>query len=361
MDEEKIPSDETKEPDALPIHSMLPPASALNHKAKPHKRTFAIVLSFVAVIFASIAWLMIQRFITQTHRTLADNTTAQQKHSEELGQIQSMLTDALQSNERLSTQIKSTEHQVQLLIQEQGYKTPDWKIQKARYFLELAQISSDWTDDLNTTATLLKHADSLLADIQNPELETVHEAIAKDLITLQQIPIINTNSILLKLNDIQNQITLLCDKRIDNNPAATKPSSTNTATWRTNLQEAINQLQQLVIIQHHDELSIAKLMPNQTALLKESLRLNIQQAELAVIQHQQMLFTQSLEAALNTTIRGFDQHSDKTQSLILAIKSLLNTNVVQEKPTLNNLDHLLDTILSTTPSNMLLNSKETTS
>lgn len=100
-----------------------------------------------------------------------------------------------------------------------------------------------WSDqDVTTAAALLKSADASLADMNDPSLITARRAITDDIASLSSVAQIDYDGIILKLNQLSNQIDnlRLADNDTDGSPMDSDSSelSSSLSEWRVNLQKA---------------------------------------------------------------------------------------------------------------------------
>jgi len=335
MDDKSIQQDISQEPTQAHTHDAIAKAN------RPRTQKSATLLAWVAIFLALGA-------LGLTTQKLATTETTQKQQAATLNQIQQTLTQLTKTNQQRAASEALSQKQLQSILHEQRFQTSDWHIQKAHYLLELAQINHQWTNDSQTTATLLTQAETLLNNIPNPTLEPLRQAITQNLVTIQHSPTINTEDILLKLQAIQNQIPLLPPKT-PYEPSQSRPlQNTSATTWHDYLSNTIQQLQRLVIIRRQDDSFLTPLTPDHVTLLRDALWLNIQQANIGVIEHQQTIFSTALCAALDIIARGFDQNNPQTQTLITTLEALRTITLSPPKPTLINPLPLLDAFLQST-------------
>lgn len=100
-----------------------------------------------------------------------------------------------------------------------------------------------WSDqDVTTAAALLKSADASLADMNDPSLITVRRAITDDIASLSAVSQVDYDGIILKLNQLSNQVDnlRLADNDSDGSPMDSdgEELSSSISEWRINLQKA---------------------------------------------------------------------------------------------------------------------------
>ncbi len=245
----------------------------------------------------------------------------------------SLLSAQLTLNDKLGSLSKS----LSSAMQEHLYQNNDWLLQKARYYLEMVEINAHWSDSTHTTIALFQQADALLVNLHEPQLFTIRQAIATDIAKLQTIPTLDIAGLLAKLDATQHVITTCPSK----NPLAltktkTLPNATikTPATWREQLQASLDLLKKLVIIHHHNEAIQPLLTPEYETLLRENIRLNLQETQWAVLQKNQAVYDLSLTQAIDNITMAFDQNAASTQTLIEQLHALQSTQLKSETPPL---------------------------
>lgn len=321
--------------------------SAATPKITPKKYVFSIVV-LLLIVLTGAGIVISQQYINDTRQLLVHTQTIQQQQSNKIVSLQEALHHVIQTNKTLSEQFEQSEQQISSFLNEHPYQSSDWIIQKARYYLELAQINTNWMDNPSTTILLLKQADMILAHTHAPDLNPLRDAIAENIITLQNVPTVDTQAIIQQLQTMQDAITALNQAsahRLAASPNQT-PKPSVPQTWRDRLFNSFKQLQNLIVVHHyaHDALQ-AQLMPNATALVLESMRLNIQQAQIALLNHQQTLYTLTLTTILHNIQQYYDPHDPQRQAIIDTIQKLLAIRITQATPVLIDLLTLFDSLV----------------
>ncbi len=339
MNMDETPSIDPNSYSSTPV-SGKPPEAA--QPERPSRFWAILFISVIALGLSGFTLILYQRMSTQVQKM---NTTAPHQVQPEphWQSLQTQIQTLTHTQDQLLTQITANQHQIRNIMQEQHYQTQDWEIQKARHYLELAQINAEWTHDTATITALLQYADHIFARLNDPSYQSIRKAIAQDMTTFTQIKPIDTIGILAKLNAINQDLGRLDTRPFPVRPSKPKPSIAP-VTWQDNLQASLEQLRGLVVVHHQDEAWIAPLSSDYLAVLRETIRMNLQQAEIAVIEQQQTLYDLALKAALHGICLGYNQDEPKTRTVIQALQALQNTTVAHPlsklQPYLQILDHL---------------------
>jgi len=284
--------------------------------------------------------------ISTTIAILYTNTHLTQQEQQWLGEIQQLDQEQATLKTHNKQALTAFEEQVEQRIavlkkaiestaQERTYKSNDWMMLKARYYLELAIINSHWTNDLATSEVLLHEADTVLAAIPGENLTEVRQAIAKEQVELAQIPRLDTAGLLSQLYAIQDLITTLTPQTTEQAPAPQVTSSTTSpATWRDQIKINLKKLDRLIVIRHQDDALAPLLTPAYLTMLRENIRLNLQEAQWAVLQRNQAVYQLAITQIIENIKRGFNVSDAKTAAMVTQLNALKAQLLVQPKPDL---------------------------
>lgn len=311
------------------------------------KSNFIIPVVALIIALGSLAITTYTLFLNnQLHDQLA---TANTNFSEELKQLEQKqikiqeITNAKSKNSeeiqsQFQTKFDTLSKQLQNAMSQRFYQNQDWLFLKARYYLELAQINAHWSNSSDATIAQLEQADQLLKQFNEPKVFAIRQAIAKDIAQIQAIPPVDIAGLLSQLDAAQNNINNLNIPLPENesNPSMdeSKKSSNNPSDWGTHLQESMNILGKLVVIRRHDQEVKPLISPLLEAALKENLRLNLQEAQWAVLNHDTFVYQLVLKQGINTLKANFNENTQNTASLIKKLTELQQISITQKKPPL---------------------------
>ena len=271
--------------------------------------------------------------LTTCHKiqTLTAETLALKQQQTDI-KIQLVSTyDTLQlAQSTVTNKLGDLDNKLASAMQERWYQNNDWLLLKARYYLELAEINAHWSDNTPTTVALFKQADALLLNLQEPQVFSVRQEIAKEIAQIQAVQPLDVAGLLSQLDAAQHLVVTLPSKnpltQTKANPAMDKTIKSPT-TWREHLQNSLFKLEKLVIIRHHDVPIQPLLTPEYDSILRENIRLNLQEAQWAVLQKNQAVYALSLTQAIDNINQLFDQNATSTQSLIKLVNDLQSTQL----------------------------------
>ncbi|TLF53720.1 hypothetical protein FEI13_00395 [Halomonas urmiana] len=219
------------------------------------------------------------------------------------------------------------------LSREQDTDERDWLHAEAAYLLRLANQRLQLERDVEGAAALLRTADARLLEADNPALVPVRREIASELAALEAVPTIDRTGLFLALNAQQE---LIADQPlaqdIEEMTADATIEETPTGGWQQQLSRFGNELKDLVTVRQHDEALEALIAPEQESYLRQSVRLVLEQSQLALLKEEQALYEASLDKAL-TLIRGYyDMDASGVQSVIARLEELKQRSIRPELP-----------------------------
>jgi uroporphyrin-III C-methyltransferase len=270
-------------------------------------------------------------------RLAADVRQLKQQHQALVEQLKEKMDALEKTTHSFNEKINNFNNQIQIISTQKNNKNQDWLLLKVRYYLELAQINAHWSVNSQdeSTLTLLQQADTILAQIKTTELFKVRQIMAKEILQLKEENTLDVPGLLSQLDALQNRIITLNGQSLSFYSVAKNvdpaPSLTD-ATWKSRLQNSFNMLKALVVVRRNDESIKPLLSPIYESLLKESIRLNIQEAQWAIINTNTTAYQFALKQAIITIQRGFNDHQTNTTAVIQQLADLQKINLTQEKP-----------------------------
>ncbi|EMX9181717.1 MULTISPECIES: uroporphyrinogen-III C-methyltransferase [Citrobacter] len=344
---------------------------------KKSKNSTALVLSAVAIAIALAAGVGLygwgkQQATTQSaaNDALVNQLTALQKAQEsqkaELeGIIKQQATQLEQANRQqaeLSRQLDEVQQKVATIS---GSDAKTWLLAQADFLVKLAGRKL-WSDqDVTTAAALLKSADASLADMNDPSLIAARRAITDDIASLSAVSQVDYDGIILKVNQLSNQIDnlRLADNDNDGSPmdADSPELSSSISEWRINLQKSWqNFMDSFITVRRRDDTAVPLLAPNQDVYLRENIRSRLLVAAQAVPRHQEETYRQALDN-VSTWVRAYYDTDDATTKAFLEeVDKLSQQNITMDVPETLQSQAILEKLMQTRVRNLLAQPTATT-
>ncbi|MCW4151952.1 uroporphyrinogen-III C-methyltransferase [Halomonas sp. 18H] len=306
------------------------------------------VLALVLVILLAIAvgvfgWLGWQRLQAQqaSLAQLPAQPATQAQVDELSGQLKSLQSDRESTVASLREEFDAYRSDVnanldqvlQQLSQQQDTDEREWLHAEAAYLLRLANQRLQLERDVEGAAALLRTADQRLKEANNPALMPVRREIASELAALRSVPGVDRTGLFLTLNGLQEQIAgrpLAQDIEEITGDASLEEAPEG--GWKDQLSTVGQELKDLVTVRKHDEALEALISPEQESYLRQSVRLVLEQVQLALLKAEQPLFEASLDKALKLINGYYDTDDSGVQAVVSRLEELKGRTIRPELP-----------------------------
>ncbi len=273
---------------------------------------------------------------------LAQLQQLQDTYQQRFDNIDSQFNSQKLTIDKLQNERQVTERQIQnLQTQFAAISSADvksWLLAQADFMVKMAGRKL-WNDqDVVTAVSLLKGADSSLAEMNDPSLLAIRRAINEDIGNLAALSKIDNDGTILQLNQLANQVDNLRlsgferdGSPMDKNDEAISGSLSD---WKQNLSKSWKSfMDDFITIRRRDSTAIPLLAPNQDIYLRENIRSRLLIASQAVPRHQTEIYQQSLEA-VSTWVRAyFDTTDPNTTAFLDSINELEKQPITLAIPT----------------------------
>jgi uroporphyrin-3 C-methyltransferase len=377
MTEPTTPSEKVEEKNTATEHE-IQPASNLNNNisseqvAKTVKKESAkgpvlgaIAIVLVIALGAGLYYHGHQQALAQQaeNNELSDQLTAlHNEQAQEKLRINALINqqnkalsvaDQLQTSQ--SQQLKELEAKVAAIS---GSDAKNWLLAQADFLVKLAGRKL-WSDqDVTTAGALLKSADESLAEMNDPSLIDVRRALTEDISSLASVSQIDFDGIILKLNQLSNQVDdlRLADNNSDEAPMDEDDGEVSSSLneWRQNLVKSWhNFMSEFITVRRRDSSAEPLLAPNQDVYLRENIRSRLLVAAQAVPRHQNEVYQQSLET-VSTWVRAyFDVNDPTTKAFLSQLDELSQQSINMDVPTELKSQPLLEKLMQTRVRNLM--------
>lgn len=325
-----------------PVSEKTPVPSVQKHKSGRALGFFSV---FMALATLLIALFLLQNLNEMQQSLKEEKANVRQNLSGINTQLSSVQTQILKSEEDgekaakiFDEKIATLNKQLNTIQQETQAQSSHWLVNRARHYLDLAAIHSRYGDNASTTTALLQHADNLLRELNAPNLIATRQAIAEEIKVLQTLPQVDILQILTQLDRAQEAVNDL-----------SLPTFTSTAlpapaarTWRAYWEQSLATLKKAVIIEHHDAAFNPIISTLQQRVVAESIRINLQEAQWAVLRNNAAVYTMALDQAIHNIARTFDKRRENTAALIQSLEQLKDIHLNPAQPEIHKALDLLN-------------------
>ena len=345
--------------------------SAASNATPPRKaKNGGMVLGAVAIVIA----LAIGAGLYLNGKHQADlQAQTNQRLSEQLSALQQQASN---DKQQLTQQLSSTETALQKAEAQQGASAKEletlrekvavisgndvrsWLLAQADYLVKLAGRKL-WSDqDVTTAAALLKSADASLADMNDPSVMNVRRALTQDITTLSSVSQVDYDGVILKLNQLSNNVDnlRLADNDSDDAPMDSDGGelSGSVREWRQNLVKSWhNFMDDFITIRRRDNTAQPLLAPNQDVYLRENIRSRLLIAAQAVPRHQDEIYKQSIDTVSAWVRAWYDTNDAATKAFLAQLDELSQQSINMDLPDNLESQPLLEQLMQTRVRNLL--------
>ena len=282
--------------------------------------------------------------LTTQGRQVSESQSALQREAEAQ---QSRLTAAV--DELKATQVNDREAieqrfaRIRTSLDKLGYEigtsVDDWVLEETHQLLLLAGQRLSLSGDVSLARRALEIADQKLSLIQATDVLTVRRQLAVEIASLDAVPKLDLNGIVLKLSAMADQVnTLPLKGDLDRPEWGRSTSETEEPTEPGSLQMfgrvLLDDLGKLVRIRKVDQTRSPKLDNAQRFLAYEKLRLQLVTAQLAVLRQRPDLYQDSLKQA-RAGLSDYFAADERVDGFAASLESLKARQLVVDLPDLS--------------------------
>lgn len=235
-----------------------------------------------------------------------------------------------QAQQQQATELAETQAAVLESLQNVMLAAPpsqrEWKLAQAEYLLRIGNHRVLMEQDSQGALTLFLAVDQLLAELDDFSLYEVRAILANEIIALRQVRRQDLQGIYLRLEALKSQTENLLFKAPEYVVAKVKSDPAETV-WS----ELSAQIKEFIRVRKvtGDETVQALLAPEEEQYLELNLRLALEQAQLAVLKRQQVVY----QHALGNVRAWLEQYvDDRSDTLTAEIDALLEIELAQPLP-----------------------------
>lgn len=211
-----------------------------------------------------------------------------------------------------------------------------WLLAEAEYLLRLANQRLIMAGDTLSAKALLESADKILRQLDEPGLHDARSAMASDLAAVRAVPQVDVEGIYLRLAALIEQADKLvifqmpeAEPRLDDVPAE---------DWQERLREgyesALTKLSDYVVIRRRDVPMQALMDPQWEGLVRQNLRMLLEQAQVALLSSNQVLYGESLSRANHWVAEFFESDAAAARAMAREIDQLADQQIEVDIPDL---------------------------
>ena len=224
-----------------------------------------------------------------------------------------------------------------------------WQLAEIRYLLRLANQRLIMAADTPSAEALLRSADSTLRELDDADLHALRAAVAADLAAVRAIPKLDIQGLYLRVEALMREADALVLFELPQRAVATEAPSAE--DWRGRLAQgyaaAVAKLSEYIVVSRRDVPIEALMDPQYEGLVRQNLRLLLEQAQAAMLSGNAVLYRKSLERAESWVTQFFKEDERSAQAMAEELRRLRDERVAVSRPDLGASLAALDAVMRT--------------
>ncbi|ELR63223.1 Uroporphyrinogen-III methyltransferase [Photobacterium marinum] len=307
---------------------------------KSGSKTGAIAIALVIALGAGLYYHGHQQTQTQN----AQMAALKQQLAGMQSQLEAAKQDTLNQVEKslqrtdvsLSQQEKSISGLQLALAEMKGRRPNDWLLAEADYLVKMAGRKLWLEHDTASASILLESADHRIAELNDPSLTPIREAMHSDITALKAVARIDRDGLVLRLTSLQEAVPGLPLANAimpEAEPVEEATVTTSVNDWQENLMTSLKKFSEhFVTYRTRDGNVLPLLSPKQHFYLQENIKSKLETAIKAVYREQGELYTKSLTMAKEWAEQFYDMEDPATQSFIQTLDKLSKESIQTSYP-----------------------------
>ena len=297
----------------------------------------------------------------------ARQTRAEEDQQRAANRLQSLVDTATRGTQReLAAQIAALEESLreqrarlaeqQVRIAEQQRRLGElsaedkraWQLAEVRYLLRLANQRLIMTGDTLSAEALLRSADNTLRELGDADLHPLRAAVAADLAAVRAVPALDIQGLYLRMEALMSQVDALVLFELPERPASEPPSAED---WKARLAQgyaaAVAKLSEYIVVSRRDVPIEALMDPQYEGLVRQNMRMLLEQAQGAMLSSDELLYRKSLERAEGWVTQFFKEDERSARAMAEELRRLRDERVAVNLPELSASLAALDAVMRT--------------
>ena len=308
----------------------------------------------VALLACLLAWTwwdsraQIAALRTDVAIRLKDDEALSRQTQGKANEANERMREALAKLAALEGKINESQSQqaaLEGMYQDLSRNRDEWALAEIEQTLTLAAQQLQLAGNVRGALIALQNADARLGRADRAQFIVVRRVLQRDIERLKSLPQVDTAGLAIKLDAVMvgvDSLPLVFDEKLQpQTPRARQAPEAKTPdpeaerpAWRRFRDDAWEQFKQLVRIRDIDNAEPVLLNPTQAFFLRENLKLRLLNARIALLQRNEALFRQDVNAAAQWLTRYFDVRSRSGAGALAALNGLAESAISIELPTL---------------------------
>jgi len=317
----------------------------------------ALLLAFMAIVVAAMMWWQYRQFYVSLdetdaaaavalERVRADQRSLQDRladTNEDIATLRQLDTSFGERLEALPGRFVALEERLDAVQGGSFDARGDLLRVEAEYYLTVANTELTLVGDVETAVTALGLADSRLAEIGQPELAPVREAIAGELLALRSLRLPDIEGVVFSLGRLAartGELPLLADLPLNLTERNAETIDAEPGLGRLWLAMK-STLLDLVRIERRDEPVPEVLSAAERALSRRQFELELELARIAALRGDEQAFRSGIDVAVTILERDFDGDTAEVEGARMLLRELRAFDIDPDLPDISGSLNLL--------------------
>lgn len=303
----------------------------------------ALLLALAAAGLAALQWYDARRRIAATQEELAsrlrDISAVANEARHTASAAQETAREAQTKAKALEAQLAQSQSEqaaLRSMYQDLSRTRDEWELTEIEQVLHIAQQQLELLGNVHAALLALQLADARLARGDRLQFLPIRRALAHDIELLKSYPALDVPGMAVELDGLAQRVDALplaFDERMPRPAASTAPQGARGYLARFGA-ELWGELRQLLIVRRTAHPAPPLLPPPQAYFLRQNLKLELLNARLSLLLHDQQGYRQALRNAHNWIERYFDVHAKPTAAVLAQIKQLAAVSLDVKLPSI---------------------------
>ncbi len=258
--------------------------------------------------------------------------------SQQLGSLKPELAQQASRLAELREQLQAMESRIEGYAEKlNSLGTRDresWLLAEVEYLLRLANQRLIMTSDVASAQALLSSADGVLRELDDVGLYPVRRAVAEDLAALRAVPRQDIEGLYLRLSALGEAAAELAIFELPEAEERIEPEPPE--DWQGRLRHgweaALDKLSDYIIVRRRDAPMQALMDPQWERLVRQNLRMLLEQSQVALLSGNALLYRESLERARHWVQQFFESDAADARAIDRELAQLAGATINAEMP-----------------------------
>jgi len=260
--------------------------------------------------------------------------------------LQQIRRDNDSQSEQLTQLARQLQAQSERLASFSANDHESWLRAEVQYLLRLANQRVIMARDTQSALALLGSADSILQQLDDVSMHEVRAAIAAEQAALRAVPRVDVEGIYLRLSALIEQADRLVIFQMPEQEDQVAESGAVEDDWQVRLErgyeQAARKLSDYIVIRRRDVPMQALMDPQWEGLVRQNLRMLLEQAQVALLSGNQTLYVESLQRSQHWVAQFFDTDETAARAMSRELAQLESRTVQVVMPDLTRSLQALD-------------------